>query len=154
MERIGLRRLVVVLIADIVGYTRLMHADETGTHARVLRLLRELIVPIITEHRGQLVKTRGDGFLASFESPVEAVRAAIVLQQSMVGRNLDLPKAQWEVRRPGGRGWRRMRGSGCVARRTRCRRRCRRSTAPKRAREYASASPAPRRRGRAAPGRS
>jgi formylglycine-generating enzyme required for sulfatase activity/class 3 adenylate cyclase len=95
MEHIGSRRLTVVLIADIAGYTRLMHADERGTHARVRGVMREVIVPVVAEHRGQVIKTSGDGFLATFESPVEAVRSAIVIQQSMVGRNLELPRPQW-----------------------------------------------------------
>jgi formylglycine-generating enzyme required for sulfatase activity/class 3 adenylate cyclase len=95
MEHIGSRRLTVVLVADISGYTRLMHADERGTHARVREIMREVISPVIAEHRGQVIKTSGDGFLATFESPVEAVRSAIVIQQSMVGRNLELPRPQW-----------------------------------------------------------
>jgi formylglycine-generating enzyme required for sulfatase activity/class 3 adenylate cyclase len=89
------RRLAAILMADIAGYTKLMGADEKGTHTRVLRLLRELVDPTIAEHRGRLVRTRGDGFLAVFDSPVEAVRCAIVIQQNMVGRNLELPKSQW-----------------------------------------------------------
>ncbi|MCW3475798.1 adenylate/guanylate cyclase domain-containing protein, partial [Limobrevibacterium gyesilva] len=89
------RRLAAIIKADIAGYTRLMGADEKGTHLRVQRLFRELIEPTIAEHRGRLVKTIGDGFLAVFDSPVEAVRCAIVIQQSMVGRNLELPSAQW-----------------------------------------------------------
>jgi formylglycine-generating enzyme required for sulfatase activity/class 3 adenylate cyclase len=88
------RRLAAIVMADIVGYSRLMGADERGTHQRVQRLLRELIEPTITEHRGRLVKQRGDGFLSMFDSPVEAVRCAIVIQQSMVSRNLDLPNEQ------------------------------------------------------------
>src|SRR6185437_7063530 len=91
----GTRRLAAIMIADIAGYTRLMGADERGTHVRVQRLFRELIDPTIAEHRGRLIKTRGDGFLAMFDSPVEAVRCAIVIQQSMVGHNLELPAAQW-----------------------------------------------------------
>jgi formylglycine-generating enzyme required for sulfatase activity/class 3 adenylate cyclase len=91
----GTRRLAAIMMADIVGYTRLMGADERGTHVRVQRLFRELIDPTIAEHRGRLIKTRGDGFLAMFDSPVEAVRCAIVIQQSMVGHNLELPAAQW-----------------------------------------------------------
>ena len=89
------RRLAAIIMGDIAGYSRLMGADERGTHIRVQQLLRELIDPTITEHRGRVIRTRGDGFLAIFESPVEAVRCAIVIQQSMVGRNLELPHAQW-----------------------------------------------------------
>src|SRR5262245_1468878 len=89
------RKLAAVMMADIAGYTRLMGADERGTHVRVQSLFRELVEPTITEHRGRLIKTRGDGFLAMFDSPVEAVRCAIVIQQSMVGRNLELPNPQW-----------------------------------------------------------
>jgi formylglycine-generating enzyme required for sulfatase activity/class 3 adenylate cyclase len=89
------RRLAAIMMADIAGYSRLMGTDERGTHSRVQRVLRELVEPTIVEHRGRLVRTRGDGFLAMFDSPVEAVRCAIVIQQSMVGRNLELPNAQW-----------------------------------------------------------
>ncbi len=89
------RRLAAIIMADIAGYTRLMSADEKGTHLRVQRLFRELIEPTIVEHRGRLIKTTGDNFLAMFDSPVEAVRCAIVIQQSMVGRNLELPGEQW-----------------------------------------------------------
>jgi formylglycine-generating enzyme required for sulfatase activity len=72
-----------------------MTLDEEGTHARVKRYRRELIEPAIVEHHGRLIKTTGDGFLAMFDSPVEAVRCAIVIQQSMVGRNAALPRDQW-----------------------------------------------------------
>src|SRR5262249_30959204 len=89
------RRLAAILAADIAGYSRLMGVDEEGTHARVRRQRRELIEPTIAEHHGRLVKHTGDGFLAMFDSPVEAVRCAIVIQQSMVGRNASLPKEQW-----------------------------------------------------------
>jgi formylglycine-generating enzyme required for sulfatase activity/class 3 adenylate cyclase len=89
------RRLAAIMMGDIAGYSRLMGADERGTHVRVQRLLRELIDPTIAEHRGRVIRVRGDGFLAMFDSPVEAVRCAIVIQQSMVGRNLELPNAQW-----------------------------------------------------------
>jgi formylglycine-generating enzyme required for sulfatase activity/class 3 adenylate cyclase len=89
------RKLAAIMVADIAGYSRMMGADERGTHVRVLRLFSELVEPTIVEHRGRLIKTRGDGFLAMFDSPVEAVRCAIVIQQSMISRNLDLPSAQW-----------------------------------------------------------
>src|SRR6202020_780593 len=95
MSEESTRILAAIMMGDIAGYSRLMGADERGTHARVQRLLRELIDPTIVEHRGRLVRSRGDGFLAMFDSPVEAVRCAIVIQQSMVGRNLELPDGQW-----------------------------------------------------------
>jgi len=95
------RRLAVILAADIVGYSRLMGIDEEGTHARVKRHRRELIDPTIAEHHGKLIKNTGDGFLAMFDSPVEAVRCAIVIQQSMIGRNAALPKPQWILYRIG-----------------------------------------------------
>src|SRR3978361_1854641 len=88
------RRLAAIVMADIVGYSRLMGADERGTHQRVQRLMRELIEPTIAEHRGKLVKQLGDGFLSLFDSPVEAVRCAIIIQQSMVSRNLEVPSEQ------------------------------------------------------------
>src|SRR5438876_8126160 len=81
------RRLAAIVAADIAGYSRLMGIDEEGTHARVKRHRREIIEPTITEHHGRLIKYTGDGFFAMFESPLEAVRCAIVIQQSMVGRN-------------------------------------------------------------------
>ena len=72
-----------------------MGIDEEGTYARVTRQRRELIEPTIAEHHGKLIKYTGDGFLVMFDSPVEAVRCAIVIQQSMVGRNASLPRDQW-----------------------------------------------------------
>jgi formylglycine-generating enzyme required for sulfatase activity/class 3 adenylate cyclase len=88
------RRLAAIVAADIAGYSRLMGHDEEGTHARIKRQRRELIEPTIAEHHGKLIKYTGDGFLAMFDSPVEAVRCAIVIQQSMVGRNAALPLEQ------------------------------------------------------------
>jgi formylglycine-generating enzyme required for sulfatase activity/class 3 adenylate cyclase len=87
-----LRRLAAIIVADIASYSRLMHQDEEGTHDRMRRIQRELVEPCISEHDGRLVKTTGDGFIAMFDSPVEAVRCAIVIQQSLLGRNLPLPK--------------------------------------------------------------
>jgi formylglycine-generating enzyme required for sulfatase activity/class 3 adenylate cyclase len=89
------RRLAAIVAGDIAGYSRLMQIDEEGTHSRVKRIERDLIEPSIVEHHGKLVKTTGDGFLAIFDSPVEAVRCAIVIQQNMVGRNASLPKHHW-----------------------------------------------------------
>jgi formylglycine-generating enzyme required for sulfatase activity len=72
-----------------------MQIDEEGTHNRVKRIERDLIEPSINEHHGKLVKTTGDGFIAIFDSPVEAVRCSIVIQQNLVGRNTSLPKHHW-----------------------------------------------------------
>jgi formylglycine-generating enzyme required for sulfatase activity/class 3 adenylate cyclase len=88
------RRLAAILAGDIAGYSRLMGIDEEGTHARVTRQRRELIDPAIAEHHGKVVKNTGDGFIAMFDSPVEAVRCAIVIQQSMIGRNAALARSQ------------------------------------------------------------
>src|SRR3954466_667662 len=89
------RRLAAIVAGDISGYSRLMQIDEEGTHGRVKRIERDLIEPSIAEHHGKLVKTTGDGFIAIFDSPVEAVRCGIVIQQNMVGRNASLPKHHW-----------------------------------------------------------
>src|SRR6266508_746184 len=89
------RRLAAIIVGDIASYSRLMQADEEGTHVRVKRIERDLIQPSIVEHHGSLVKTTGDGFIAIFDSPVEAVRCSIVIQQNLVGRNAALPKHHW-----------------------------------------------------------
>jgi len=89
------RRLAAIVVGDIVGYSRLMELDEEGTHVRVKRIQRDLIEPSIREHYGRLVKTTGDGFVAIFDSPVEAVRCGIVIQQNMSGRNASLPRTHW-----------------------------------------------------------
>jgi formylglycine-generating enzyme required for sulfatase activity len=72
-----------------------MEIDEEGTHVRMKRIQRDLIEPSIVEHHGRLVKTTGDGFIAIFDSPVEAVRCGIVIQQNIFGRNTSLPKDHW-----------------------------------------------------------
>jgi formylglycine-generating enzyme required for sulfatase activity/class 3 adenylate cyclase len=89
------RRLAAIVAGDIAGYSRLMELDEEGTHSRVKRIERDLIEPSIAEHHGRLVKTTGDGFIAIFDSPVEAVRCSIVIQQNLVGRNAAQPKHSW-----------------------------------------------------------
>jgi formylglycine-generating enzyme required for sulfatase activity/class 3 adenylate cyclase len=89
------RRLAAIVAGDIAGYSRLMELDEEGTHSRVKRIERELIEPTIAEHHGKLVKTTGDGFIAIFDSPVEAVRSSIVIQQNLVGRNAAVAKNYW-----------------------------------------------------------
>jgi adenylate cyclase len=78
------RRLAAILAADVVGYSRLIGQDETGTLRRLKDLRRSLINPIIREHHGRVVKTTGDGILIEFPSTVEAVSFAVSVQRSMV----------------------------------------------------------------------
>ncbi len=86
------RRLAAILAADVAGYSRLMGADEEGTHAALTALRREITDPKIKEHRGRIVKTTGDGLLAEFASVVDAVRCAVALQREMALRNDGVPK--------------------------------------------------------------
>ena len=83
------RRLAAILAMDVVGYSRLMGTDEEGTLERLKSHHRELINPKITEHRGRIVKTTGDGLLAEFPSVVDAVRCAVKMQRVMIARNAD-----------------------------------------------------------------
>jgi adenylate cyclase len=85
------RRLAAILAADVVGYSRLMGADEEGTLAALKAIRRELVDPRIVEHRGRIVKTTGDGVLVEFASVVDAVRCAVDVQREMAGRNTDVP---------------------------------------------------------------
>jgi adenylate cyclase len=84
------RRLVAILAADMVGYSRLMGADEEGTITRQKAHRSELIDPAITEHDGRIVKTTGDGLLVEFPSVVDAVRCAVAIQTAMVEREADV----------------------------------------------------------------
>jgi adenylate cyclase len=84
------RRLAAILAADVAGYSRLMGADEEGTHERLKALRRELADPKIKEHRGRIVKTTGDGLLIEFASVVDAVRCAVEVQREMAERNADV----------------------------------------------------------------
>ena len=85
------RRLAAILAADVAGYSRLMGADEEGTHERLKGHLRELINPKIRDHRGRIVKNTGDGLLAEFASVVDAVRCAIEVQVGVAERNAGVP---------------------------------------------------------------
>ena len=85
------RRLAAVLAADVVGYSRMMAADEEGKLARLNSCRRELWEPTIAEHRGRVVKRTGDGMLVEFGSAVDAARCAILTQQGMVKRNDGVP---------------------------------------------------------------
>ncbi len=85
------RRLAAILVADVVGYSRLMGADEEGTLARLKAHRDEVIHPSIDTHNGRIVKLMGDGLLAEFASVVDAVRCAVDIQEAMSERNADLP---------------------------------------------------------------
>src|SRR6266404_4845487 len=85
------RRLAAILAADVAGYSRLMGADEEGTHERLTAHRRELTDPKIKEHRGRIVKNTGDGMLAEFASVVDAVRCAAEVQRGMTDRNSEQP---------------------------------------------------------------
>jgi adenylate cyclase len=88
------RRLAAILAADVAGYTRLMRADEEGTHERFKAHRRELLDPKIEEHHGRIVKFTGDGLLAEFASVVEAVLCAVEVQRGMHSRNADVGEQQ------------------------------------------------------------
>ena len=81
------RRLTAILAADVVGYSRLVSADEEGTHLRLLAYRRDVIAPKVREHRGRIVKQTGDGTLVEFGSVVDAVRCALDVQRIIRARN-------------------------------------------------------------------
>src|SRR6478735_3729037 len=89
------RRLAAVLAADMVGFSRLMEADEAGTLARLKTHRIELIDPAIAKNHGRIIKTTGDGMLVEFHSVVEAVLCAAEIQGRMGRRNGDLPPQRW-----------------------------------------------------------
>jgi adenylate cyclase len=85
------RKLAAILVADIVGYSRLAGADEERTLARVRGLRSDLVEPTVAAHRGRVVKRTGDGSIVEFRSVVDAVRCAIEVQNGMVERNAGVP---------------------------------------------------------------
>ena len=87
------RRLAAILCADVVEYSRLMGTDEEKTLAALKSHRRELIDPLIDQHRGRIFKTTGDGMLIEFASVVDAVRCAVVVQRGMEDRNANLPES-------------------------------------------------------------
>ena len=82
------RRLAAILAADVVGYSRLMQADEVGTLEALKAHRRELLDPVIAAHHGRIVKTTGDGALVEFGSVVDAVGCAVAIQRGMISRNV------------------------------------------------------------------
>src|SRR5262245_40193550 len=83
------RKLTAILSADAVGYSRLMAADEAAT-VETLKAYRDIIVRLVARHGGRVVNAPGDALLAEFPSAVEAVQAAIEIQQSVEGHNIEL----------------------------------------------------------------
>jgi len=95
------RRLAAILAADVVGYSRLMQLDETGTLAALKTRRTEVLQPIVSKHRGRIVKLMGDGVLVEFASAVDAVECAVQLQEAMNAANTDLPDDRQIVLRAG-----------------------------------------------------
>ncbi len=85
------RRLTAILAADVVGYSRLMAADEAGTLAQLKTHRKELIEPKTAEHHGRVVKLMGDGTLMEFGSVVDAVHFAVDVQRTVAERNAGVP---------------------------------------------------------------
>ena len=93
------RKIAAILVADVVGYTRLAGADEDRTLSRLRGLWSDLIDPAIAAHHGRIVKRTGDGAILEFRSVVDAVRCAIEMQEGMVERNAGLsPERRIEFR--------------------------------------------------------
>src|SRR3974390_518110 len=85
------RKLAAILVADIVGYSRLAGADEDRILARLRTLRSDLIDPTIAVHHGRIVKRTGDGSIIEFRSVVDAVRCAIEIQNGLIERNAGVP---------------------------------------------------------------
>jgi adenylate cyclase len=86
------RRLTAILAADVAGYSRLMGVDEEGTLTALKGYRGDISDPKIAEHRGRIVNTAGDGFLAEFASAVDAVRCAMEIQRGMAEHNASTPE--------------------------------------------------------------
>src|SRR6202162_1277764 len=85
------RKIAAILVADVVGYSRLAAADEDRTLSRLRGLRSDLIDPAIAAHHGRIVKRTGDGILIEFRSVVDAVRCGIEVQSGLIERNAGLP---------------------------------------------------------------
>ncbi len=86
------RRLAAILAADVVGYTRLMGADETGTLRRLSELRQQVLEPLIVEHHGRIVKLMGDGFLVEFARVVDALNCALAWRDEAEARADQVPE--------------------------------------------------------------
>jgi adenylate cyclase len=92
------RRLAAILAADVVGFSSLMGEDEEGTLARIKQLRREVVEPKVQEHFGRVFKTTGDGILVEFPSPVEAVRCAATVQETLGSKAAEEPSQPLQLR--------------------------------------------------------
>jgi adenylate cyclase len=90
-EKRAQRRLAAILVADVVGYSRLIERDEAGTLAALKERRRAILQPLVAEHQGRIVKVMGDGVLVEFASAVNAVQCAVDLQKQMTEANAELP---------------------------------------------------------------
>src|SRR5215472_4086220 len=81
------RRLAAILAADVVGYSRMMQADEAGTLATLKSRRTEILQPLVSKHHGRIIKVMGDGVLVEFASAVAAVSCAVALQEAMAVAN-------------------------------------------------------------------
>jgi len=95
------RRLAAILAADVVGYSRLMERDETGTLAILKARRKDVLEPLVARHQGRVFKVTGDGVLVQFGSAVDAVQCAVDLQQAMAASSEDLPDDRHIVLRIG-----------------------------------------------------
>lgn len=95
------RKLLAILAADVVGYSKAMEADEAGTIARLRNIRAELADPTIARHHGQIIKLMGDGALVAFDSVVDAVTCAGEIQKALAARNAALPQPEHIVFRIG-----------------------------------------------------
>jgi adenylate cyclase len=84
------RKLTAVLLADVVGYSRLMSVDEDSTHVALAEYVTGLIEPKIAENRGKLIRSMGDGFLVSFDSAIDAVRCGLDIQRQLADHNVSV----------------------------------------------------------------
>jgi class 3 adenylate cyclase len=95
------RRLAAILAADVVGYSRLMEADEAGTLLTLKARRKEVLKPLVGKHQGRIFKVTGDGVLVEFGSAVNAVQCAVDLQQAMAAANASQPDDRHIVLRIG-----------------------------------------------------
>jgi class 3 adenylate cyclase len=95
------RRLAALMAADIVGYSRMVEADEAGTLAAISKLRRATIDPLLAEHRGRIVKLMGDGVIVEFASVVDAVACAVAVQKAVATQQTGLPPERRIVFRVG-----------------------------------------------------